>query len=112
MVKDYYNASFESIKPSLEYIAALDGGKKIAVLGDIKEVGDYSKQIHVKVGREVVKNNIDILITVGIDARYIAESALKHGMSEKNVFIYNNNLQAIKKLISIIFNFLSPAIFW
>ena len=102
VVKDYYNASFESIKPSLEYIAALDGGKKIAVLGDIKEVGDYSKQIHVKVGREVVKNNIDILITVGIDARYIAESALKHGMSEKNVFIYNNNLQAIKKLKEIV----------
>ena len=101
VVKDYYNASFESIKPSLEYISALEGGRKIAVLGDIKEVGDYSKQIHVKVGKEVVKNDIDILITVGIDARYIGESAIKHGMSEQNVFIYNNNLQAIKKLKEI-----------
>ena len=52
----------------------LDGGKKIAVLGDIKEVGEFSQELHEKVGKEVEKNKIDILITVGKEAQYIGFS--------------------------------------
>ena len=89
IIKDYYNASFESIKPSLEYLASLDGGKKIAVLGDIKEVGDFSQELHEKVGKEVEKNKIDILITVGKEAQYIAEAALESGM-QKKMYIHTN----------------------
>ena len=102
IIKDYYNASFESIKPSLEYLATLKGGKKIAVLGDIKEVGEFAKQLHEKVGEEVVKNKIDILITVGTDARYIAESSINCGMNKENVYMLDKNIQAIKKLKDII----------
>ena len=102
IIKDYYNASFESIKPSLEYLSKLKGGKKIAVLGDIKEVGDYARELHEKVGKETAKNNIDILITVGLDAKYIADSAIKYGMDKKHVFCYNTNLQAVKKLKEIL----------
>lgn len=98
LIKDYYNASLESIKPSLEYLASLSDGKKIAVLGDIKEVGNFSQELHEKVGKEVVKNKVDILITVGKEARYIAESAIESGMPKENVYTYKTNLQATKKL--------------
>ena len=98
IIKDYYNASLESIKPSLEYISKLEGGRKIAVLGDIKEVGEFSKEIHEKVGKEVAKNNIDILIAVGNDAKYIAQSSITNGMRKENVYFYENNMQATKKL--------------
>jgi UDP-N-acetylmuramoyl-tripeptide--D-alanyl-D-alanine ligase len=101
IVKDYYNASLESIKPSLEYLSKLEGGKKIAVLGDIKEVGDFAKELHEKVGEEVVKNKIDILITVGTDAKYIANKAIEEGMLKENVFAYNTNMQAAKQLNKI-----------
>lgn len=102
IVKDYYNASFESIKPSLEYIASLKGGRKIAVLGDIKEVGEFAKELHEKVGEEVYKNKIDILITVGIDARYIASKAIECGMNQEKVFSMRTTLQATKKLKEIL----------
>ena len=98
IIKDYYNASLESIKPSLEYISKLENGKKIAVLGDIKEVGEFSKELHEKVGEEVAKNKIDILITVGIEAKYIAENSIKNGMKKENVFAYKTNIQAAQKL--------------
>ncbi len=101
IIKDYYNASLESIKPSLEYLSKLKGGKKIAVLGDIKEVGDYSKQLHEQVGEETVKNNIDILITVGKEAEHIANSAISQGMLKENIFPCKNNLQAVNKLKKI-----------
>ena len=98
LIKDYYNASFESIKPSLEYLANLDRGRKIAVLGDIKEVGSFSKEIHEKVGKEVAKNKIDMLVTVGEEAKNIAKMAVAEGMSAKNVYSCDLNEQAIKIL--------------
>ena len=101
-IKDYYNASFESIKPSLEYLSGLTGGKRIAVLGDIKEVGDFSQELHEKVGAEVAKNKIDVLITVGKEAEYIGNTAVLNGMPRENVFMYRTNLQASTKLKEII----------
>lgn len=64
IINDCYNASFDSMKASLEVLSKTEGKRKIAVLGDILELGDYSKKIHEDVGKEVTKNNINILITV------------------------------------------------
>lgn len=98
LIKDYYNASFESIKPSLKYLANLDRGRKIAVLGDIKEVGSFSKEIHEKVGKEVAKNKIDKLITVGEEAKNIVKKAKNEGMSNEDVCSCDSNEQAIEVL--------------
>lgn len=98
LIKDYYNASFESIKPSLEYLANLDRGRKIAVLGDIKEVGSFSKEIHEKVGKEVAKNKIDKLITVGEEAKNIVKKAKNEGMSNEDMCSCDSNEQAIEVL--------------
>lgn len=64
IINDCYNASFDSMKASLEVLSKMEGKRKIAVLGDILEVGEYSNKIHEDVGYEVSKNSIDILITV------------------------------------------------
>ncbi len=101
IIKDFYNASFESIKPSLEYLAGLNGGNKIAVLGDIKEIGDFSQEIHTNVGTEVAKNKIDYLITVGKEAKYIAEGAMDAGMDPDRVYAYKTNIQATMRLKEI-----------
>lgn len=101
LIKDYYNASLESMKLGLEYLAKFEKGKKIAVLGDIKEAGEFSKGLHENVGNEVVKNKTDILITVGNEAKYIAESAIKNGTPKENVHICKTNLQAINKINKI-----------
>lgn len=99
-IKDYYNASYESIKPSLEYLGKIEKGKKIAVLGDVKELGEFSKELHEKIGEEVPKNNIDILITVGEDAKYLAQKAKECG--QKNIKICENNKEAAKELKKVI----------
>ena len=62
IINDSYNASFESMQASLKYLGALKNNRKVAVLGDMLELGEFSKELHEKVGNEVVKNNIDILI--------------------------------------------------
>ena len=80
VINDSYNASFDSMKASLETIKK-ERRRKIAVLGDMLELGKFSQELHIKVGDEVVKNNIDILITVGEYAKYIANRAKNLGMN-------------------------------
>ena len=89
IINDAYNASFESMKVSLEFLANHTGERKIAVLGDMFELGEYSEELHRKVGKEVVKNNIDMLICAGENAKYIIEEAKKSGKIE-TYFMHNN----------------------
>ena len=101
VVNDCYNANFDSMKAGIESIAKMDGVRKIAVLGDMLELGEYSKELHQNVGVEVAKNNIDVLVTVGNEAKYIASTAIENNMKKDNVHTYENNLQAIEFIKSI-----------
>ena len=89
IINDAYNASFESMKVSLEFLANHTGKRKIAVLGDMFELGKYSEELHRKVGKEVAKNNIDVLICAGKNAKYIIEEAKKDNKIE-TYFMHNN----------------------
>ncbi len=101
IIKDYYNASVDSINSTLSYLSNLKG-RKIAVLGDMLELGNYSKSLHEMVGKSVYEKGIDILITVGSDAEYIASEALKLGFNKNNIFTYIHNREASLKLLSIL----------
>ena len=69
---------------------------KIAVLGDMLELGDFTKDLHEMVGEEVQKNKIDILITVGEHSKNIARKAKECGMDKDNIYICENNEEAIQ----------------
>lgn len=90
IINDSYNASFESMQASLKYLNGLKSDRKIAVLGDMFELGEYAKELHKKVGKEVVKNNIDILICSGENAKNIVEEAKQEGMKEENIHYFEN----------------------
>ena len=90
IINDSYNASFESMQASLKYLSGLKNDRKIAILGDMFELGKFSKELHEKVGKEVVLNNIDILICCGENAKYIVEAAKNNGMNEKQIYYFEN----------------------
>lgn len=98
IVNDCYNANYDSMKAALDYIGKLPNKRKIAVLGDMLELGEYSKELHQKVGKEVVKNQIDLLICVGKEVTYMAEQAIADGMKKESIFLCSNNEEAIKIL--------------
>ena len=102
VINDCYNANFDSMKSSIEYLRNCVGKRKIAVLGDMLELGDFSKELHEKVGMEVAKNNIDILITVGKESKNIARVAKENGTKE--IYEFENNADAINKIKEIIQN--------
>ena len=90
IINDSYNASFESMQASLKYLSGLNNKRKIAVLGDMFELGEFSKELHEKVGKEVVKNKIDLLICSGENSKFIVESAQREGMQENNIFYFDS----------------------
>lgn len=98
IINDSYNASYESMKASIEYLASTNANRKVAVLGDMFELGDFSEELHRKVGKEVADNNIDKLFTIGKSAKYIIEEAIKNGISDKDVYYANTQEELIKML--------------
>lgn len=96
VMNDSYNASYDSMKAALEVIGKIEANRKIAVLGNMLELGDYTDELHKKVGDEVVKNKIDILVTVGEYAKEIANRAKALGM--QNIFKFEDINEATKYL--------------
>ncbi len=70
IINDSYNSSYESIKEAIIYLNNFTNGNKIIVLGDILELGKYSKRIHKAVGKLLLKSNINNIILIGNDMKY------------------------------------------
>ena len=100
IINDCYNANYDSMKSAIEFLKNAEGKRKIAVLGDMLELGDFSEELHKKVGKIVAQNNINILITVGKEAMLIAEIAKKNGV--EHVYSFDNNKDAIEKIKKIL----------
>ncbi|MBZ4644973.1 MAG: UDP-N-acetylmuramoyl-tripeptide--D-alanyl-D-alanine ligase [Clostridia bacterium] len=97
VINDCYNASPASMAAALKVLKQIHNeGRKIAILGDMLEMGEWAFDAHKKVGSDVVKNNIDYLMTVGYNGKNIALGALQAGMAEENIFSFDNNDEVIK----------------
>ena len=96
LINDAYNASYESMKASLEFLENHTGTRKIAVLGDMFELGEFSEELHKKVGKEVAKRNIDILICAGEASKFIIKEAEKN--SKIKTYYFNNNEEIVENL--------------
>jgi UDP-N-acetylmuramoyl-tripeptide--D-alanyl-D-alanine ligase len=84
IINDCYNAAPDSMNAALKVLGACLG-KKIAVLGDIACLGEYSYEAHRGVGASVAANKIDVLFTVGEQAKYIAQGAFESGMDSSKI---------------------------
>lgn len=65
VIDDTYNASLDSMNSAIKYLEKIKNKRKIAVLGDMLELGEYSSKIHKEVGKIANNSDIDILITIG-----------------------------------------------
>lgn len=105
ILNDSYNASPLSVKSALETLAEVaQNNRKIAILGDMLELGERTDFYHREIGKEVAKLSIDILITVGQGGKIIAQSSKEEGMAEERVFSFEKNekINLTKKLLNLI----------
>ena len=94
IIDDTYNSSPIAAEQALMTLKELRHAKrKIAVLGDMLELGRFSAREHERIG-EIVPGGIDALFTIGVRAQNIAKGALANGMNDTNIFQYENTKQA------------------
>ncbi len=87
VIADCYNAAPESMHAALDALCEIKtSGKRIAVLGDMRELGEESDKMHRELGAYTVKKGVDVLVTFGSFGAYIAEGAIESGMNAHNVF--------------------------
>lgn len=98
IIDDCYNANPVSVKGGVDTLKNFNT-RKVCVLGDMKELGANSKQLHIDTGKYVAEKEIDVLVAVGEEAKYISE-----GACGKNTKIYHFDTvqQAIDNISDII----------
>jgi len=98
VIDDTYNSSPTALESALLTLKDLRGfQRKIVVAGDMLELGQFSSREHERIG-ELAASCCDVLFTVGVRARKIAEGALENGLSEKVIFQYDEADRAGKEL--------------
>lgn len=98
IIDDTYNASPIAMRGALQTLNSIEtSGMKIAILGDMLEIGRYSSSEHRKVGERVAEYGFDYLISVGLRAELISQAALEAGMGKEKIFHYNTSEEALKK---------------
>lgn len=91
-IEDCYNASPDSMQVALKTLHDTKAEKRIAVLGDMLELGEYSKEAHLSVGKMAGDNGIDYLFAYGEYAKYYIEGAKANGVKECYLFDNKNEL--------------------
>lgn len=94
IINDAYNANAEAMIYALNYLS-LQNGRKIAVLGSMLELGDYSKELHEKVAASCIDNKVDIILSIGEEMKdldnYLEKNEFEnhyHFESKEEILLY------------------------
>lgn len=94
IIDDTYNSSPFACEAGLKTLGSIKNkGRKIAVLGDMLELGKHTKEAHENIGK-IAQENADILFSVGQRAEAIREGAFKAGLAQDKIFNFNSSLEA------------------
>lgn len=101
-IEDCYNASPDSVRAALGVLADLNAARRIAVLGDMLELGDYAQPAHIESGVQARANNVDVLLTFGALSKHTAQKAKEAGVPTVRAF------DDKKELSRVLCDMLSP----
>ena len=102
VIEDCYNASPDSMKAMAEtlMLKGAPGRRKIAIIGDMLELGDYSEEAHALAGQYMAEAGVDLLITYGPMSKFAAQSAREHGLLR--VFDFQDKADLTTKLTGML----------
>lgn len=105
LVDDTYNASPDSMKSAIDVLLSLpDTKRKLVVFADVLELGELSKECHYEVGTYLSDKDVDIVVTIGKEALYIADAIQDLSKEKKNRTIevrsFQNNIEASEYLLN------------
>lgn len=103
ILNDSYNANPTSMEMALETLKEMKApGNKVAVLGDMLELGEKSLAFHKKIGEKVKECEVDYLFTFGGRSSGIAQGAKDKGFEKKKIFSFQDKKSLLEKLLEIL----------
>jgi UDP-N-acetylmuramoyl-tripeptide--D-alanyl-D-alanine ligase len=97
IIDDSYNAAPVSVLAALGILSQTPARRRLAVLGDMLELGTYEEEAHRTVGREVAKV-ADVLLTIGPRARMIADEAIAQGFAAAQIQQFTGKGELVEAL--------------
>ncbi|MFQ5479908.1 MAG: UDP-N-acetylmuramoyl-tripeptide--D-alanyl-D-alanine ligase [Thermodesulfobacteriota bacterium] len=97
LIDDTYNANPDSLSAALETLGGTEG-RKVAVIGEMCELGEASERAHLDAGILAARLGIDILVTLGRRAEELARGAMDGGMPVKSIFVFEDKKAALTGL--------------
>lgn len=102
-ILDCYNANPSSMNSGIAYLSDItEPRKRVAIVGDMLELGSYSKRLHLELGKNLADASVQKILAVGEFAEFVAQGAVKAGFSSKSVQTAKNSEQAIAIARSIV----------
>jgi UDP-N-acetylmuramoyl-tripeptide--D-alanyl-D-alanine ligase len=99
IINDTYNANPASMKAALQTLAEIDcRGNRIAVLGDMFELGKQSAKEHRQLGKFAARVKINALYLLGKQATEVRKGALQHGLRPEQIFIGKDHADLVRRL--------------
>lgn len=102
LIDDSYNSNPRALEEALKGLAELPSKRKVAILGDMLELGEKEVEFHIQAGKHVAKWGWDCLVTVGSLSIHMAEGALSSGMKTNQIFSFKNSEEAAEKIWTLV----------
>ena len=102
LIDDSYNSNPKALEAALKGLASLPAERRVAVLGDMLELGPAEADFHRQAGRQVAANGWDLLLAVGPLARHIAEGAVAAGLPRARVLTFTTSDEAARSISTLI----------
>jgi UDP-N-acetylmuramoyl-tripeptide--D-alanyl-D-alanine ligase len=99
---DSYNSNPKGLESALKGLADLPSKRRVAVLGDMLELGEDEVEFHIQAGKQVARWGWDCLITVGFLSRHMAEGALSSGMNKNQIFSFRDSEEVAKEIWNLV----------
>ena len=103
MIDDTYNASPDSMKASINVLCDMPcSGKRVAVLGDMLELGENSEEYHRDIGRYLLSKPVDEVYVIGELAGYIKDEMKQSESENVRVYSFSDREEAAMSLVAIL----------
>jgi len=102
LIDDSYNSNPHALESALKGLAALPSKRKIAVLGDMLELGAKEAGFHFQAGKQVAVEGWDLLVGIGSLSQHTVKGALSAGMGKNQTFLFQNSEEAAEKVFSLL----------
>lgn len=102
ILDDSYNSSPTALEEALETLNQLPARRRIAVLGEMRELGKFSEKMHIRVAQKIFKDKIDLVLLGKGDTRYIADELRSLGFIPERLFDELTNPQIVSNLFKIL----------